>query len=288
MFILNAPFSVRCAWQIIDNFINPVTRSKIQLFSSAHPKELLDSVHPSQLLKEYGGEFEFPKESWPPTFPPQTYRDDYVSMHFTPEEFKEELTKKPQAVPTPELAAELRGKLKAGRVPPRTFYLKGGKVEKRDSLNAIVVPEVATMAEVPKMVAAAATGPSEVKLEIKDSAVAAAPVNAVEKVAAIDKTAPENASQNSAPESSAGTKAQRPVSATIEITNAPAAAPVISSAKENVQNQNVTEVQAVNSTVMSVKHQELQVHSFGKARDAETTKYKKAQSSKACCACVIF
>ena len=141
MYILNASFGVMFIWKIISNFINPVTRSKIKVFSEASPKELIDDIHPSQIPRQYGGTFDLPKKAWPPTFPPQTYRDEYNTMHFTVDEFKTELIKNKAAVPFPKIAKEMKGTLKGKRVPEKTYYLQG-KNELYDQFNAIIEPQV--------------------------------------------------------------------------------------------------------------------------------------------------
>jgi hypothetical protein len=63
MYILNVSFTIRFIWNIVSNFINPITRSKILVFSDGTPEQLRKDVHPSQLLKKYGGEFEVPERA---------------------------------------------------------------------------------------------------------------------------------------------------------------------------------------------------------------------------------
>jgi hypothetical protein len=59
-------------------------------------------------------------------------------LHFTKEEYKEEVIDNKYAVPSPELAKFLKGKIIEKRVPTKLYYLKGGVNEQRDEFNAIV------------------------------------------------------------------------------------------------------------------------------------------------------
>eukprot|EP00826_Nyctotherus_ovalis_P060922 TRINITY_DN860_c0_g2_i4.p1 TRINITY_DN860_c0_g2~~TRINITY_DN860_c0_g2_i4.p1 ORF type:complete len:322 (+),score=89.01 TRINITY_DN860_c0_g2_i4:1240-2205(+) len=54
------------------------------------------------------------------------------------DEFREELLRNKKAVPSPELAAEMKHLLKEKRVPPKVYYLKNGETQMRDKYNAII------------------------------------------------------------------------------------------------------------------------------------------------------
>jgi len=142
MFILNASFGIKCVWNVVDAFINPNTRAKIQMFSEGNPPELLNFIHPSQLLKEYGGEFEIknPEISWPPVFPPQKYRDEYENSHFTEAELLAESLKKAQIIPSPKIAQKVKEISKSPRIPEKIYYLQGNLIEKYDGFNCKIEP----------------------------------------------------------------------------------------------------------------------------------------------------
>ena len=305
MYLLNASFGIMCIWKIVDNFINPVTRSKIQVFSSGQPKEILSMIHVSQLPKEYGGEFDSPKEYWPPTFPPQTYREDYAAMHETEEEFKEEAVKKPQVMPSPSVAKFMReacGK-QAGRFPEKIYYLRGGKTERRDDLNGIVEAKKKCEpciddAEKAKKIAAESSKTVDIYAEA-DKGVAAEKVNLAgkeEDVAQIKVEIREEVGQKGLPDSNQPGKTESPQQQAVannnnnplpvesKESNRAKELKVVTIFKDPHLSQNNTE--GINSTAGSGKY-ELQPHDFAKAKENETTRYKKAQSSKACCACSI-
>ncbi len=278
MFLINASFGIMCAWKIVDNFINPVTRSKIQVYSSGRPKELLSAIHPSQLPREYGGDFDLPKESWPPAFPPQTYRDEYVTMHMSENEFREEAAKKPLVMPSPALAWAARSgtRKQCGRVDRKTYYLRGGRVERRDSFNGVIEDEPVQEAK-----------PEEKKLLAEPSAVAAPVVvprdgkkeepelRAAEIKIEIHETPVQEQQSKAKTENTVVPPPQKPKQMQQR-----------ERAKETLQVQNATELQAANSTYGSLKI-ELQARDFGRTKENETTKYKKAPSTKTCCACRI-
>ena len=270
MYIVNASFGVMCAWQVLNKFISRVTKSKTQVCNSGQPKELLEAIHRSQLLKEYGGDFEAPKEAWPPTFPPQTYRDSYVETHFTENEFKEEVGRKIQIVPSPELAKDIKDKVKGGRVPEKIYYLRGGKNEKRDTFNSVIAVEEVKLVEfiqieeikkaIAEMQPSKKSDLSDINLEIKEMA----------------NTRPPNLA-----------------------TSDNVATAAIALARETARNITTTtrddrpslaEFQCVNSTIVSAKQEPIQARDFAKLREQqENTKDKKAHSgSKACCACTIM
>lgn len=120
--------------------MDPNTRAKMILSSNPNPEELTSIVPPCQLLKEYGGQADPPEKFWPPAFPPG-FRDDFVSQHYAPEEFKKELIAKAQMMPSPELAQFVRnsrrGKDKKGIFPWMSYRLTSG-IQRRDSFNGII------------------------------------------------------------------------------------------------------------------------------------------------------
>ena len=142
MYILNVSFGIMLVWKMISTIINEGTKSKIKVFSTANPKEHLEDIHPSQVPIKYGGEYDMPANAWPPTFPPQIYRDEYDAMHFTIEEFKEELLKNKLAVPSPEMAEEMKGLIKGKRVPEKLYYLVNNQNQFRSTTNEIIKTEV--------------------------------------------------------------------------------------------------------------------------------------------------
>lgn len=141
MFVVNANFVIRVLWGIVETLMDPNTKAKISLTSNSTCKELQEWVHPSQLLKEYGGTADSPKAFWPPVFPPGPTLEETVTNHMKVEEFKEELLKNPQLMPSPDLASFVResrkGKSKKG-VFPRKDFIMTKRLERRDSFNGII------------------------------------------------------------------------------------------------------------------------------------------------------
>jgi len=141
MFVVNANIIIRVLWGIVETLMDPNTKAKISLVSDPTSKEITDWIHPSQLLRKYGGTADSPKAYWPPVFPPGPIVDNLKNNHMTVEEFKEELLKNPQLIPSPELASFVRearkGKSKKGQFPRKEFILPT-RVERRDSFNGII------------------------------------------------------------------------------------------------------------------------------------------------------
>eukprot|EP00826_Nyctotherus_ovalis_P023848 TRINITY_DN1834_c0_g1_i7.p1 TRINITY_DN1834_c0_g1~~TRINITY_DN1834_c0_g1_i7.p1 ORF type:complete len:350 (+),score=111.56 TRINITY_DN1834_c0_g1_i7:669-1718(+) len=170
MYILNVSFGIRLVWSIVSNFINPITRSKILVFDSGSPEELRKDILPCQLLKKYGGEFESPEHAWPPTFPPQMYPES-PETHFTVEEFKKEVVRNKEAVPSPQVAEMLKGKVVGSRVPEKVYYLQGGINETRDQFNRITKSTKANIEETEvKSKTRETTSKNEYKEEAEDDA----------------------------------------------------------------------------------------------------------------------
>jgi len=142
MFVVNANIIIRVLWGIVETLMDPNTKAKISLTSNPTSKEMADWIHPSQLLRQYGGTADSPKAYWPPVFPPGPIVDNLKDNHMTVEEFKEELLKNPQLIPSPELASFVRearkGKSKKGQFPRKEFKLPT-RVERRDSFNGIIL-----------------------------------------------------------------------------------------------------------------------------------------------------
>jgi hypothetical protein len=140
MFVVNSTALIYILWKVIETFMDSNTRTKISLSYGSSPKELLDHIHPSQLLKAYGGECEAPAQYWPPSFPKGKFREEFVKKHCTEEEFKAELIAHPQVWPSPSVAEEIRskrhGKCKKGLIPHKTYLTPKG-LERRDSFNDI-------------------------------------------------------------------------------------------------------------------------------------------------------
>lgn len=114
MYILNVSLSLTIVRRVISSFIKSSTREKIEIFSDNKPKELLVDIYPSQLLATYRGNYEQPAKAWPPEFPPQTYRDEYRTKHFTNDR---------KAVPSPGLTVEMKGLLKDKWVTKKPYLL---------------------------------------------------------------------------------------------------------------------------------------------------------------------
>jgi len=144
MFVLNTSFVVKAMWMIAQSFMDPATQVKIRLTSDNTHPELLELVHPEQLLKEYGGNAVAPRNSWPAYFPPGKIREEFVTDHLTEEEYKKEVKECSRIVPTPELAQFARENSKAtnkrGTLPHKTFYFPT-RIERRDSFNGIVTDD---------------------------------------------------------------------------------------------------------------------------------------------------
>jgi len=60
--VVNAPFIFGVIWKIVQLFLDPVTREKVQIFSGIPHDVLLKYIADDQLAVEYGG-----KAAWPPT-----------------------------------------------------------------------------------------------------------------------------------------------------------------------------------------------------------------------------
>lgn len=147
MFVVNTSALIYLLWKVVETFMDSNTRGKISLFYSVKPKELLEYIHPSQLINTYGGECEPPTEYWPPIFPSAPFRDEFITKHNTEEEFKVELVANPQVVPSPNLAGFARAsrhhKSKKGPFPHKTYVTSEG-LERRDSFNGIIDDESKT------------------------------------------------------------------------------------------------------------------------------------------------
>ncbi len=294
LFMINASFGFMCCWKIVETLINPVTKSKFQMYSSGKPKELLKWIHPSQLPKEYGGDFETPTKFWPPVFPPQTYRDEYVTMHMTEEQFREEVAKKPLVMPSPATAAVAKNtsKKQTGRVGHKIYYMQDGKIERRDSFNGIIEdnPSPAPSAEI-KPADAPAVAPPPVPVpqisvlhdKAESTVPSAAPVPIpAPTIATSAEVKLEIQETTQAPIPAQIQQAAEPVGPK---TSERSVTRMVTISKEPERCQNATEL-LFNSTNGSGKY-EIQAHDFARVREAETTKYKKKQASKACCACSI-
>eukprot|EP00826_Nyctotherus_ovalis_P033689 TRINITY_DN2742_c0_g3_i3.p1 TRINITY_DN2742_c0_g3~~TRINITY_DN2742_c0_g3_i3.p1 ORF type:complete len:381 (+),score=97.99 TRINITY_DN2742_c0_g3_i3:952-2094(+) len=317
MYLLNVSFGVMFIWKIVSAFVNPVTRSKIKVFSTNKPQELLDDIHPSQLPRAYGGEYDPPEKAWPPAFPPQTYRDEYETMHFTPEEFRAELLRNKEAVPSPEIAREMKGSLRGKRVPPKTYYLRNGVNQKRDQLNCIIEPaakeieqrkarqeerkHVGTNPVISKAVDDKVDGIIEEKDDAKkitQNNTRAVETKVNDPPAANSLSQRENQEQDKRQESDCRQLMDlKDETREIKIEFAPPlksetareqyserANRLVEEAKESAvlkESNSVTDGQAGNSTSLSAR-QEIQPHNFDKAKENEKVKYKK---TKACCEC---
>ncbi len=144
MFVLNASFFIRAGWMIVEGFMDPVTRCKIQLSGDCSHPELRNLVSNTQLPAEYGGIAPAPGKAWPPTICPDC-REDLVTQHLGEEEMKNEIKENARVVPPPGLAdfarANCKSSVKKGVLPHKTYYLQG-RIERRDSFNG-VIPDLA-------------------------------------------------------------------------------------------------------------------------------------------------
>ena len=141
MFVINCSRLIYILWKLVEGFMDPNTREKICLSLNPDPPELLQAIHPDQLMKQYGGYCDPPKEYWPPTFPPGAFRDDFNTDHMTDQEFEKELLTESQLMPSPSKAnfvrANRKGKAQKGLVPRKTYRLQH-RIERRDSFNGII------------------------------------------------------------------------------------------------------------------------------------------------------
>jgi hypothetical protein len=53
--VINAPFIFSTIWKVVQNFLDPVTREKIQIFNDGAKKQLLKYIAPDQLPEFLGG-----------------------------------------------------------------------------------------------------------------------------------------------------------------------------------------------------------------------------------------
>jgi len=320
MYLVNVSFGIMFIWKIVSAFINPVTRGKIKVFSSNNPKELLEDIHPSQLPRAYGGEYDPPNKAWPPAFPPQSYCDEYKTQHFTPEEFKAELLKNKEAVPSPEMAKEMKGLLKGKRVPQKTYYLANGKNQIRDQFNCIIEPaskptmqksvepikkeeskEINAKPIVSKLVendqedkiieeAAKNNEKPTIQETIQKQELAKEPVNHLSKPADPIKNEQREMIQLSEKQESKSKLIDPNEGIKLEFAtplklDTERELPKTKQAEKNKDLQNINEVQGGSSTSLSGR-QEIQLHNFDKARATDTMKYKK---TKSCCdSCLIL
>lgn len=81
MYILNKSFYLNTSWgqtvvyKAIGNFLDPVTKQKINLTSSASHPDLKAMYHPCQLEKRFGGAQPTPTNFWPPYMGPKFIPD---------------------------------------------------------------------------------------------------------------------------------------------------------------------------------------------------------------------
>ena len=144
MFVVNVSLVIGALWAIAESFMDSVTKSKLRLTMGNNHEEILEVVHPNQLLKAYGGNCDLPANVWPPEFPKGVNRDEYKIDHTTDEELKKDLQANPRMMAPPSLAAYARSISKAANkkgVFPRKSYRFKTRIERRDSFNGII-PEV--------------------------------------------------------------------------------------------------------------------------------------------------
>eukprot|EP01022_Parablepharisma_sp_SALTPOND_P013158 TRINITY_DN1739_c0_g1_i1.p1 TRINITY_DN1739_c0_g1~~TRINITY_DN1739_c0_g1_i1.p1 ORF type:complete len:278 (-),score=33.05 TRINITY_DN1739_c0_g1_i1:204-1037(-) len=167
LFALNVSTFSYFMWGVVKMFLDPPSRGKINISCDNNEAELKKHIHPSQLLKRYGGECDPPTTYWPPTFPVGTFRENFEESHATVEEFKAELETNPQLIPPPSLAEYAREKwLSKNKKRPieRREYTLQTRVERRDSFNGII-PEKAEVAPVPSLMPEAENNGKKVELE---------------------------------------------------------------------------------------------------------------------------
>ena len=103
MYVLGKIFNFNCTgfqkmcWNLIEIFVDRETAEKITFYKESAPLGLINSFHPSQLEKRFGGIAETPKQYWPPIIPAQTFRGEgEEDMNIvSDEEYKEILIKNP-------------------------------------------------------------------------------------------------------------------------------------------------------------------------------------------------
>ncbi|CDW87109.1 UNKNOWN [Stylonychia lemnae] len=91
MYVLHKAWAVNCTkfqvmcWKVFEVFVDKETAEKIQFFREGNPADIVQSFHPSQLEKRFGGQAESPKVFWPPHFTSNEFGEDPTTQ-FTPEE----------------------------------------------------------------------------------------------------------------------------------------------------------------------------------------------------------
>lgn len=99
MFVVNVSLFVRAVWMLTEAFLDSIVKLKMSVSMSASPEELLELVHPSQLLKRHGGLCDLPENAWPPTLPKWVMTEESQEYHIPEEEFKKELISHPTMLP---------------------------------------------------------------------------------------------------------------------------------------------------------------------------------------------
>jgi len=63
-------------WKVFEVFVDKETAEKIQFYREPNPTDILNSYHPSQLEKRFGGLADPPKYFWPPHFASEEFGED--------------------------------------------------------------------------------------------------------------------------------------------------------------------------------------------------------------------
>jgi len=79
-FYVQTSWAQNMCYKAVSYFVDPVTKTKINMTSDKTHETLLEMYHPCQLEERFGGTAKTPTNFWPP----------YVGKEFIPEKFAEE------------------------------------------------------------------------------------------------------------------------------------------------------------------------------------------------------
>jgi hypothetical protein len=115
--------------------MDEASRAKVKLFKESYPIEIKKMIHPSQYLKIYGGELDYPTQCWPPTITSNVFTYDNKNIA-TEEEYHQILKNNPYLVPSPELATAFKQSRHINAIPAKTYYFTD-HTEERNIYNEV-------------------------------------------------------------------------------------------------------------------------------------------------------